>query len=89
MGAGLGLAAVVGGLQTVNRSELARAEWWTPAEAAFMLGVNKSTVTRWLNSPDGVPHEVGVLPTRKKGRKRVRFRRYDLFRWLDQRRETA
>jgi excisionase family DNA binding protein len=67
----------------MNRHELATAEWWTPAEAAFMLGVNKSTIARW--TAQGLPHEVGVLPTRKKGRKRVRFRRYDLFRWLDER----
>lgn len=49
-----------------RREMLSRREWWTTAEAAFMLGVDKSTITRWAN--DGLQHDRGFDHL---GRKRI------------------
>lgn len=41
-----------------RRARLVLREWWTTAEAAFMLGVDKSTITRWAG--DGLDHKRGT-----------------------------
>jgi hypothetical protein len=40
-----------------RREMLSRREWWTTSEAAFMLGVDKSTITRW--AAGGLQHDRG------------------------------
>ncbi len=67
-----------------RKLRLAYVEWWTPAEAAFMLGVAKSSVIRWVAA--GLEHESGVD---HRGRKRIRIRRQDVHNWIsDETRRT-
>lgn len=67
-----------------RRERLIYAEWWTPAETAFMLGIAKSSVTRWIAA--GLAHESGVDHL---GHKRLRLRRVDVIAWvMDETRRT-
>jgi predicted site-specific integrase-resolvase len=67
-----------------RRHRLAYTEWWTPAEAAFMLEVAKSTITRWILG--GLAHEEGVDHHH---RKRLRVKRTDVHAWAgDETRRT-
>lgn len=43
-----------------RRARLVRAEVWSPADAAFIFRVAKSTVLRWIARPDGLPAEEGI-----------------------------